>query len=463
MPGFRANLWAAAIAATVIAQLVAAPVRAQDKVDGQSSDQAAEQTAEQPKEQVQEQAKDQAKDQARIEVQSPVQTCPGNPNALGTSRVLPIDFDRYQRLGHMQYPDSLPLNDKEVVLTFDDGPLLPYSNQILDILASECVKATYFLVGEMARAFPATVRRVYEEGHSIGTHSDHHPTGFGRLPIERMRREIDGGIAGVAAAFGGDTRYLAPFFRLPGLDRSDLVESELAARGLVVFSSDTVADDWHHRITPGQITALALRRLQALGKGVLLLHDIHPKTVAALPGLLKALKENGFHVVQVVPSAAYEIAMARRPAIKMLASALPGELTIGNGIDNATAEPRWPQTTDELTPDAVALPAPDVAAFDPDAGPAVDEGAVQWPDRPQTAAAAPSPDVATPRGKKRTARLEHKTKLHVAEPRERERLRPEHRPARPRAHAKAGDGQHVDLVSGIKSLAALLSPAKPAP
>src|SRR6516164_9447147 len=78
--------------------------------------------------------------------------CPGHPDALGTSRVLAIDPAQYPRIGSMQYRDSLPLNDKEVVLTLDDGPILPYSNQILDILASQCVKATYFLVGEMARA-----------------------------------------------------------------------------------------------------------------------------------------------------------------------------------------------------------------------------------------------------------------------------------------------------------------------
>jgi hypothetical protein len=76
--------------------------------------------------------------------------CPGHPDAPGTSRVLALDPTKHPRVGSMQYPDSLPLNDKEVVLTFDDGPILPYSNQILDILASQCVKATYFLVGEMA-------------------------------------------------------------------------------------------------------------------------------------------------------------------------------------------------------------------------------------------------------------------------------------------------------------------------
>src|SRR5262249_31225773 len=237
---------------------------------------------------------------------------PGTPTRLGTSRVLAIDPAQYPRIGSMQYRDSLPLNDKEVVLTFDDGPILPYSDQILDILASQCVKATYFVVGEMARAFPATVRRIYEEGHTIGTHSEHHPTRFGQLPLEKMRHEIDWGISDVSAALG-DSKYLAPFFRIPSLARSDIVERELAARGLTVFSSDTDADDWHHRISGQQIIALAMRRLEAQGKGILLLHDIHPATVAALPGLLKELKDKDFRIVQVVPAASYVIAMANKP------------------------------------------------------------------------------------------------------------------------------------------------------
>ena len=62
----------------------------------------------------------------------------------------------------MQYTKTLPLNDHEVVITFDDGPIPPYTNAILDTLASQCVKATYFLVGEMAQAYPPVVRRIYK-------------------------------------------------------------------------------------------------------------------------------------------------------------------------------------------------------------------------------------------------------------------------------------------------------------
>jgi peptidoglycan/xylan/chitin deacetylase (PgdA/CDA1 family) len=227
--------------------------------------------------------------------------CSGNPEALGTSRVLTVDPSEYPHVGAMDHAAALPLSNKEVVITFDDGPVPRYSNQILDILAAQCVRATFFIVGEMARAHPATVRRVFAEGHTIGTDSEDHPLRFGKLPRSLVEYEIDKGIIDVGVALG-DHRQVAPFFRVPGLARSEVIDSELAARRLVSFSSDTVADDWHPRISPKKIIALAMKRLEAHGKGILLLHDIHPATVAALPDLLKDLKQQGFHVVHVVPS-----------------------------------------------------------------------------------------------------------------------------------------------------------------
>jgi peptidoglycan-N-acetylglucosamine deacetylase len=230
--------------------------------------------------------------------------CSGNPNALGTARILTLSPADYARIGAMDHGAELPLADKEVVLTFDDGPLPRYTNQILDILAAQCVKATFFMIGEMARAYPATVRRVFAEGHSIGTHSEDHPKAFGKLPRPLVEYEIDKGIIDVGAALGDNEAQLAPFFRVPGLAHSEAIEDELAARHLIWFGSDTVADDWHHRISPKKIIALALSRLEARGKGILLLHDVHRATAVALPALLKELKDRGFHIVQVVPPSA---------------------------------------------------------------------------------------------------------------------------------------------------------------
>ncbi len=226
--------------------------------------------------------------------------CPGNPDAIGTSRVIAVDPSEHARVGTMQYRETLPLEDHEVVLTFDDGPLPPYTNRILDILASQCVKATYFIVGRMAHAYPDTLRRIYSEGHTIGTHSQNHPLSLNRLPTARAEQEIDDGIASVTSVLG-DPREVAPFFRVPGLARTPAIEQYLAAKGIMTWSADFPADDWK-RIGPAEIMKRALTRLEAKGKGVLLLHDIHPATALALPGLLHELKVRGYRIVQVVPA-----------------------------------------------------------------------------------------------------------------------------------------------------------------
>jgi len=199
----------------------------------------------------------------------------------------------------MQYKQTLPLNDHEVVLTFDDGPLPPYSNIILDTLASQCVKATYFLIGRMAHEYPSIVRRIYNAGHTIGTHSENHPLAFRRLPLQRVGSEVESGIASVDVALG-DPKALSPFFRIPGLSRTSAIDSYLASKGLVTWSADVVADDWFRHVAAKTIVQRAMNRLEAKGRGILLLHDIHPATAMALPMLLKELKARGFHVVQVV-------------------------------------------------------------------------------------------------------------------------------------------------------------------
>src|ERR1051325_2627213 len=149
--------------------------------------------------------------------------CPRHPDALGTSRVLVVDPSEHARIGTMQYRETLPLADHEVVLTFDDGPLPPYSTRVLETLASQCVKATYFLVGRMARAYPDMVRKIYEAGHSVGTHSMSHPYTFNRMAPAKAYAEMDDGIASAAAALG-DPDKVAPFFRIPGLIRADVIE-----------------------------------------------------------------------------------------------------------------------------------------------------------------------------------------------------------------------------------------------
>jgi len=332
--------------------------------------------------------------------------CPGNPDAIGTSRTVAIDFSQYQRLGTFNYAETIPLADHEVVLTFDDGPIPPHTTNVLNTLSAQCVKALFFLVGEMAHAYPDVVRRIRDEGHTIGTHSQDHPLRFDRISDTKAQWEIDEGIANVGAALG-DGVGLSPFFRIPGFGRTDPVESELAARSLVVFSTDVDADDWH-RIGSAQVVALAIKRLEAKGKGMLLLHDIHPRTATALPILLKELKEHGFHIVQVVPMAGAAPAIAARSNFTVAWSMIDQEI-----MDNTARRPDWPELDHTAIPKTAALPVPGEGAFDPHfvlasasvAAVAADSASIEagiastpWPYQialkvPRAAARLPAPDV----------------------------------------------------------------------
>jgi peptidoglycan-N-acetylglucosamine deacetylase len=282
--------------------------------------------------------------------------CPGHPDALGTSRTLVVDPKAHPRIGTMQYPETLPLQDHEVVLTFDDGPLPRNSNQVLDILASQCVKATFFTIGRMAQSSPEGVRKLRDAGHTIGTHSQDHPLGMNRMSIERARQEIDDGIASVKSALGDDAA-LAPFFRIPGLSRADGVEEYLASQGIQTWSADFPADDWRH-ISSSRVYDLAIKRLEDKGRGILLLHDIQARTVAALPRILHELKARGYRIVHVVPATSELAATPTEPHQWQLHP--PSE---------AVAISHWPKIPNFVFAEADTLPAPSLSDFDGSNGP----------------------------------------------------------------------------------------------
>jgi peptidoglycan/xylan/chitin deacetylase (PgdA/CDA1 family) len=277
--------------------------------------------------------------------------CPGHPDALGTSRTLVVDPREYPIIGTMQYAKTLPLRDHEVVLTFDDGPLPKNSYQVLDILAAQCVKATFFLVGEQAKANPEGVRKVRDAGHTLGTHTQHHPSGMQRLPLDRAQKELDDGIASVTAALGDGTGP-APFFRIPGLSRNDGIEAYAESKGIQVWSADFPADDWH-RISSQRVYDLAIRRLEAKGKGILLLHDIQARTVAALPLILRTLKARGYRIVHVVPATPERPATPTEPQQWQL-----------HPTSETVAISRWPKIPNFAYAATATLPAPAWFDFD---------------------------------------------------------------------------------------------------
>jgi len=225
-------------------------------------------------------------------------------DALGTSRVLAVDAATYPRVGLKSFPQTLPLEDHEVVLTFDDGPWPATDRKILAALAQECVRATFFLIGKPASEHPELVRRIAAEGHTIAHHTwTHHNLKY--MKPEAAIGEIDKGIAAVETALHGTatTTPSTPFFRFPFFDMPPATLDALQKRGIAVFGADLWASDWNP-MTPAQQLKLLTERLQAARKGIILLHDPKAQTAAMLPAFLRYLRDNRYRVVHLVPAGA---------------------------------------------------------------------------------------------------------------------------------------------------------------
>lgn len=227
--------------------------------------------------------------------------CPDNPQALGTSRVLTVNPRTFPMVGRAQYRESLRLNKREVVLTFDNGPSYPYTETILRTLAAECVKATFFAMGNNVAEDPEQIRRVAQAGHSIGAQALN-PVSLTSLPFAEAKKEIDEGIKALNAAMQVSQRA-TPFFRAPMLQMSPQLVRYVTSLGMMVWSIDVDSRDWNDT-SEEQIVENAMKGLERSGGGILAMQDIVPATARALPALLEELKRRKFRIVHVVPSQA---------------------------------------------------------------------------------------------------------------------------------------------------------------
>lgn len=226
-----------------------------------------------------------------------------SPEALGVSRTLEVGTRGGLQVGLKTYPQTLALDDHEIVLTFDDGPSAHTTPKVLDALAKECVKATFFLVGRNAEALPALVKREIAEGHTVGHHTFSHPAATLRNLSEIAAREeiLRGFEADDKAAHG--TASGAPkvrFFRFPGFADTPALVAWLSAKNIAIFGADLWVSDWV-TMTPQAELALILSRLDKEKRGILLLHDTKQQTAAMLPDLLQELKKRGYRIVNIIP------------------------------------------------------------------------------------------------------------------------------------------------------------------
>jgi peptidoglycan/xylan/chitin deacetylase (PgdA/CDA1 family) len=228
--------------------------------------------------------------------------CP-RKDALGTSRILAVDAATTPRVGLQSFPQTLPLDDHEVVLTFDDGPSPRTTPRVLAALAHECVRATFFLIGKHASEHPELVRRIAAEGHTIGHHTWMHRS-LMKIDPSKATEEIDRGISADEMALHGVATTIpsTPFFRFPGFESTPATLALLQSRGIVVFGADLWPGDWNP-MTPQQELKLIIGRLNIARKGIILFHDPKARTAAMLPAFLRYLTDNHYRVVHLVPAA----------------------------------------------------------------------------------------------------------------------------------------------------------------
>jgi peptidoglycan/xylan/chitin deacetylase (PgdA/CDA1 family) len=223
--------------------------------------------------------------------------CAVNPNGLNVSRVVEIDTTGGPGFGFEHYKAYDFLQDKEVVLTFDDGPWPGTTKAVLDALAAHCTKGTFFIIGKNAVNHPDILKQVVAGGHTIGTHTWSHAD-LGKAGADKAKEEIEKGLSAVKLAAG-----VAPgaFFRYPFLKDSPESLGYLGSRNIAVFSTDVDSFDFKFNANPDRVVTTVMEKLEKKGKGIVLMHDFHKSTATSLPKLLTELKAKGYRVVHLKP------------------------------------------------------------------------------------------------------------------------------------------------------------------
>lgn len=180
--------------------------------------------------------------------------------------------------------------NKTIALTFDDGPG-PYTEKLLDILDKYDAKATFFLIGSKVSARANTLRRIQSRGHQLGNHSWSHPE-LNKVSAEQLASEIDQTNNAIKQAVGTKPNIIRPPYG--AFNRAVLEQFRQRGMSAVVWSVDT--RDWADRNSE----IVCSRAVAGARNGaVILMHDIHPTSVNAVPCILDSLKQQGYSFVTV--------------------------------------------------------------------------------------------------------------------------------------------------------------------
>jgi len=181
---------------------------------------------------------------------------------------------------------------KQIAITFDDGPHPTLTPKLLDILKERNVKATFYVVGRLASAYPEILQRMVAEGHEIGNHTWNHPA-LTRISSGRVRSEINRTTDAIVEATGIKPKTMRPPY---GATNSRINKSMDLDYGMKVIMWSVDPLDWKYRNSK-RVASQIIEKTQP--GGIVLAHDIHKSTVAAMPAALDALSAKGFEFVTV--------------------------------------------------------------------------------------------------------------------------------------------------------------------
>lgn len=212
----------------------------------------------------------------------------------GVHRTVTLNTTGGKRYGKSHGGAEDFLKHKEVVLTFDDGPVPNITPKVLHELDKHCAKATFFMVATMAKNNPSLARKVANKGHTVGIHSYSHKN-LGQVSGSNAISDVNRSITAIEKAVGRD---VAPFFRFPYLSENKSVNQHLKGLGYGVFAIDVDSLDYKFS-NPTSMVNRVMSELNRKGKGIILMHDIQKVTANGLGQLLTRLNKEGYKIVHI--------------------------------------------------------------------------------------------------------------------------------------------------------------------
>jgi peptidoglycan/xylan/chitin deacetylase (PgdA/CDA1 family) len=230
---------------------------------------------------------------------------------------------------------SVPGVGRTIAITFDDGPSAKLTPQLLDILKARGIHATFFVVGENAAEYPDILKRAVAEGHEIGNHSWSHPQ-LTRLSADGVASQVEKTNTAIRAAIGHDPVLIRPPYGAtnPRLDR---LFNEKYGMKVILWSVDPL--DWKYR-NSAHVEKEILA--QTGPGGIILSHDIHATTVAAMPATLDALIAKGYKFVTVSELIAMEGSVATPKPASGQATPPPAPKPYGDAAAEPSSTPPAP-------------------------------------------------------------------------------------------------------------------------